>query len=166
MPFIVSIVGRSGSGKTTLIEKLIGHFNEKGYKIAIIKHLRHGFDLDRPGKDTWRYRAAGCPGVAITNDLECAMIERLEKPCGSADLALRFFGGYDIVLIEGDKEADVFKIEVVGDSAEAPLFASGTGGIAAVVCDTPASGNLPCFARDDASGVGRFIENLLLEAGR
>ncbi|MBP7604051.1 MAG: molybdopterin-guanine dinucleotide biosynthesis protein B [Spirochaetes bacterium] len=166
MPFIVSIVGRSGSGKTTLIEKLIGHFNEKGHKIAIIKHLRHDFDVDRPGKDTWRYRAAGCPGVVITNDFECALIERLEKPSGSVELALRFFGGYDIVLIEGDKEADVFKIEVVGDSTEAPLFASGTGNIVAVVCDTPAPGNLPRYMRDDASGVGRFIENLMLEAGR
>ncbi len=166
MPFIISIVGRSGSGKTTLIEKLIGHFNEKGRKIAIIKHLRHDFDVDRPGKDTWRYRAAGCPGVAITNDHECAVIERLDKPSGSVELALRFFGGYDIVLVEGDKEAEVFKIEVVGDSAEAPLFASGTGNIVAVVCDGPVSGDLPRFARDDASGVGRFIENLLLETCR
>ncbi|MGV7930731.1 MAG: molybdopterin-guanine dinucleotide biosynthesis protein B [Spirochaetota bacterium] len=166
MPFIVSIVGRSGSGKTTLIEKLICHFNERGHKIAIIKHLRHDFDIDHPGKDTWRYRAAGCGGVAITNDREWAMVERLESPAGSVDLALRFFGGYDIVLIEGDKEADVFKIEVVGDSSEAPLFDSGTGNIVAVVSDRPVPGKLPRFARNDAAEVGRFIENLLFETAR
>ncbi|HNU91350.1 MAG TPA: molybdopterin-guanine dinucleotide biosynthesis protein B [Spirochaetota bacterium] len=166
MPFILSIVGRSGSGKTTLIEKLIGHFNERDRKIAIIKHLRHDFDMDRPGKDTWRYREAGCPGVAITNDRECALVERLDRPTGSVEVALRFFSGYDIVLIEGDKEADVFKIEVVGDSAEPPLFAGEIGNIVAVVSDRLLSKDLPCFTRDDASGVGRFIEGLLFEINR
>ncbi|MCU0843808.1 MAG: molybdopterin-guanine dinucleotide biosynthesis protein B [Spirochaetes bacterium] len=166
MPFIVSIVGRSGSGKTTLIEKLIGHFNERGHKIAIIKHLRHDFDIDHPGKDTWRYRAAGCGGVAITNDRECALVERLGCPSGSVELALRYFGHYDIVLVEGDKEADVFKVEVVGDSTEAPLFDSGTGNIVAVASDMPVPGGLPHFARNDAAGVGRFIENLLFETSR
>ncbi len=166
MPFIVSIVGRSGSGKTTLIEKLIRHFDEGGHKIAIIKHLRHDFDIDHPGKDTWRYRAAGCPGIAITNDRECALVERLDRPSGSVELALRFFGEYDIVLIEGDKEADVFKIEVVADSPEVPLCAAGTANIVALVSDNPVPGTLPRFARDDATGVGRFIENLLFETNR
>ncbi|HSV95597.1 MAG TPA: molybdopterin-guanine dinucleotide biosynthesis protein B [Spirochaetota bacterium] len=166
MPFIVSIVGRSGSGKTTLIEKLIRHFNESGHKIAIIKHLRHDFDIDHPGKDTWRYRAAGCGGVAITNDSECAMVERLERPAGSVELALRFFGGYDIILVEGDKEADVFKIEVVGDSPEGPLCTAGVGNIVAVASDRPVPGSLPHFARNDAAGVGHFIENLRFETNR
>ncbi len=161
MPLIISIIGRSGSGKTTLIEKLIRHFSVRGHKIATIKHMRHEFDIDRPGKDTWRYREAGAHAVIITNDRDFALMSRNDSALESEALAEKYFSEYDLVIIEGEKEGSAPKIEVIGDSHEPPLFRSGTLDVAAVVTDSPLSAGVPVFVRNDAEGVASFIETLL-----
>jgi molybdopterin-guanine dinucleotide biosynthesis protein MobB len=91
---IVSIVGRTNSGKTTLIEKLIPELKKRGYKVGVIKHTKHQFEIDHPGKDTWRMTKAGADTVVIVSDKKLAMIRTtnyqtlissLNVPCFSFD---------------------------------------------------------------------------------
>jgi molybdopterin-guanine dinucleotide biosynthesis protein B len=66
-PPVVSVVGHSGSGKTTLLEKLISGLKDRGYSVGTIKHDVHGFEMDRPGKDSWRHKKAGASGYKKEN---------------------------------------------------------------------------------------------------
>lgn len=163
MPPIIAIVGRSGSGKTTLIEKLIGYFESRGLRIAIIKHMRHDFDIDHPGKDTHRYRDAGARASAIMNDREFAMTMGIENALSPPQAARRFFSGYDLVIVEGFKEGAIPKIEVIGDGGEAPLLNSGVDDIIAVVTDRDVRIDAPVFRRDDAEGVAALIEKRFIK---
>ncbi len=158
MPPLITIVGRSGSGKTTLIEMLIEHFRSRGRKIAVIKHLRHDFDIDHPGKDTHRYRDAGAQAGAIMNEHELALMMSLETPLSPMQIVDRYFSGYDMVIVEGYREGATPKIEVIGDSEERPLFDSGVGGVIAVVTDRDIRADVPLFRRDDVIGVASLIE--------
>ncbi|MCU0489929.1 MAG: molybdopterin-guanine dinucleotide biosynthesis protein B, partial [Anaerolineales bacterium] len=73
---ILSIIGKSNSGKTTLLEKLIPELRQRGYRVATIKHHAHaGFEIDQPGKDTWRHAQAGSQVVVITAPDKLALIE-------------------------------------------------------------------------------------------
>jgi len=82
---VVSVVGKSGSGKTTLIEKLISEAKSRGIKVATIKHDAHSFEIDYPGKDSWRHYHAGAEVVVISSQEKVALIERVnqEKSMGS-----------------------------------------------------------------------------------
>lgn len=164
-PPVISIIGRSGSGKTTLIEKLIAHFTREGRRVAVIKHMKHDFQVDHPGKDTHRYRQAGAHAAAITNDRELAVMMSIAGARDPSDIAREYFGDCDLVIVEGYKEGGTMKIEVVGDSPEGPLFASGEAGVAAVVTDRVVSTGLPRFGRDDAGAVAGFIETLVARPG-
>lgn len=161
MPAIISVIGRSNTGKTTLIEKLIRHFNTKGYKISIIKHMKHDFIIDHPGKDTWRYREAGAFASAISNDRRFALISDIDGTMPPLALAERFMEGADLVIIEGYKEGEVPKIEVIGDAPEPPLYLGGVRNIIALVTDRDLAADFPLFRRDDIEGVAAFIEDMV-----
>jgi len=163
MPPIIAIIGRSGSGKTTLIEKLIGYFESRGLRIAIIKHMRHDFDIDHPGKDTHRYRDAGARASAIMNDREFAMTMSIDGPLSPSEAAERFFPGFNLVIVEGFKEEAIPKIEVIGDGGEAPLLDSGIDDIIAVVTDRDIRLGAPLFRRGDFEGVAAFIEKRFMK---
>lgn len=163
MSQIISIVGRSSSGKTTLIEGLIRFFNKKGCSISIIKHIKHDFDIDYKGKDTHRYRLAGAFSSIITNDRMFAIISDIYDNMTPVDLANNFLSKSALVIIEGFREGDTPKIEVIGDSTEEPLFMSGVKNIVAIVSDRIIDSKLPLFKRNDIEGIGEFIEKLLRE---
>lgn len=157
MPPILTIMGRTNSGKTTLIERLIGHFNQRGYKISIIKHMKHQFNIDHEGKDSFRYREAGAFSAMITNDEHFALVSDNVHRLSPVALAESYLGDSDLVIIEGHKDVALPKIEVIGDSKESPLIESGVRGIIAVASDTYAHSSLPCFKRDDIEGIAGFI---------
>ena len=73
-PRVVGFIGYSNTGKTTLIEKLIPIFTSRGLRVAAIKHAHHGFDMDRPGKDSYRYRQAGAGQVLIATEQRWALL--------------------------------------------------------------------------------------------
>jgi molybdopterin-guanine dinucleotide biosynthesis protein MobB len=159
MKYIISIVGRSGSGKTTLIEKLIVHLGRNGMKIAVIKHMKHDFDMDYEGKDTYKYRKAGACISAITNDRKFAMISDNNTNAEPERLIQTHFKDADIAIIEGYKEGDLPKIEVIGESTEPPLYQSGIKNIIAFISDNYMETDLPLFKRDDIEGICGYIEN-------
>ena len=110
---IVSVVGRSDVGKTTLLEKLIPELKRRGYRVATVKHHAHpGFEIDQPGKDTWRHAQAGSDHVIIAAPDKVASIRRVDRE-PTLDEITAGITDVDIILAEGYKWADYLKIEVV-----------------------------------------------------
>jgi molybdopterin-guanine dinucleotide biosynthesis protein B len=109
---VVCIVGHSGSGKTTLIENLIAELRSRGRRVAVLKHTCESFDMDRPGKDTWRYARAGCDSLAIVGPHGSALLKSGLRE-GAVEEALSMAGAEaDIVLVEGLHDSPWPKIEV------------------------------------------------------
>lgn len=156
---IISVTGRSGSGKTTLIEKMIVHYKSLGKKVSVIKSMRHDFDTDPRGKDTYRYRESGASASIITNGKKFALISEIENDANPMELAQKFFTDSDIIIIEGFKEGNQKKIEVIGDSMETPLFYEDMN-IRILVSDKVFDTDLPVFRRDDFDGIIEVIEKL------
>ena len=114
MAAVVSFVGTSGAGKTTLIEGSVRELKKRGYRVAVIKHAHHGFEMDRPGKDTWRFAQAGSDMVLVSSPDRIAIIERVNEELWLPQLLTVVSDKVDIVLVEGYKWASKVKIEVSG----------------------------------------------------
>jgi len=153
---LVSIVGQSGSGKTTLICGLIPELKQRGYRVATIKHDVHGFELDKPGKDTWKHSRAGADTVVISSPHKVAVIEKVGTEL-TLDQVVEKIGNVDIILCEGYKRNSKPKIEVFRSTVHSqPLCADGDN-LFAVVSDVRPSMGVPVFALDDYAGVAGLI---------
>ncbi|ATJ87153.1 molybdopterin-guanine dinucleotide biosynthesis protein B [Ralstonia solanacearum] len=139
MTAVIGITGTSGSGKTTLIEQLIARFVRDGRRVAAIKHAHHGFDLDTPGKDSYRMRAAGSAEVVLVGDRRLALM-REYAPAHEpelADVLALLSPETDVVIVEGYKRSTFPKIEVFRPAlGRAPLWPT-IGGVVAVATDAP-----------------------------
>ncbi len=111
---VVGFAGYSGSGKTTLVEQLIPVLKSCGLRVSVVKHAHHRFDIDRPGKDTFRHREAGAFEVVVASSNRLALMREFEKPSEMTvhQLLAELWDGVDWVLVEGFKESDLLKIEV------------------------------------------------------
>jgi molybdopterin-guanine dinucleotide biosynthesis protein B len=112
MPAVVSFYGISGTGKTTLIEGAVRELKKLGYRVAVIKHAHHGFELDLPGKDTWRFDQAGSDIILISSPERIAILERVSEERWLPEHLALIGDKVDIVLVEGYKMASKVKIEV------------------------------------------------------
>ncbi len=110
---VVSFIGLSNSGKTTLLEKVIKELKIRGYRVAVVKHCPHGFDIDHPGKDSWRLAQAGSDVVAVSSPNKTAFVERLDTELTLAQIRTIFEAKADIVLAEGYKKDNADKILVL-----------------------------------------------------
>lgn len=110
---VVSFVGKSNSGKTTLLEKVVRELKIKGYRMAVVKHSPHGFDIDHEGKDSWRLFEAGSKVVGVSSPDRVAFIEDVDKELSLTQLQALFQGKADILLAEGYKASDTPKIVVM-----------------------------------------------------
>jgi molybdopterin-guanine dinucleotide biosynthesis protein B len=155
---IIGIAGYSGSGKTTLIEKVIPVLVREGLRVSLIKHAHHEFDVDQPGKDSWRHRHAGCAEVLISSSKRWALMHELR---GAAEPGLteqlKHLSPCDLVIVEGYKSEAIPKIEVHRRDGHTPLLHPEDPHVVAVATDEPLATDLPQFAIDDAEGVARFI---------
>jgi molybdopterin-guanine dinucleotide biosynthesis protein MobB len=114
---IVSFVGNSNTGKTTLIEKVIPELKKLGYRVAVVKHAHHGFEMDQPGKDSWRFAQAGSDLVVIASPQKIVLIEQTDKELYLDKLIPRIADKVDVILTEGYKgyqHPDSVKIEATG----------------------------------------------------
>ena len=111
---VVGFAGYSGSGKTTLVEQLIPALKRRGLRVSVVKHAHHSFDIDQPGKDTFRHRSAGAFEVVVASSNRLALMREFEKPSQMTvhQLIAELWDGVDWVLVEGFKSSDVLKIEV------------------------------------------------------
>ena len=155
---VFGIAGFSGSGKTTLIEKLIPLFCARGLAVSLIKHAHHSFDVDQPGKDSYRHRRAGAQEVLVTSSRRWVLMHELR---GVAELGmqeqLQHLAPCDLVLIEGFKYAPIAKLEVYrAEVGEAMLFPHDPN-VVAVASTGRVDTTLPQFHLDDAAGIAQFI---------
>jgi molybdopterin-guanine dinucleotide biosynthesis protein B len=158
---LFGIAGWSNAGKTTLIEKLTRYFADRGLRVATIKHTHHKFDIDAPGSDTARHRAAGAAETAIVSGSRVAVIEEIET-CGEPALetiAARL-NPADIILVEGYKGAAIPKIEVRRAAVAAEkLLAAGDPLVLAIAADYEVDAHgKPVFRLDDIAGIASLIE--------
>jgi molybdopterin-guanine dinucleotide biosynthesis adapter protein len=160
MPPIISVVGKSGSGKTTLIEKLIPEIKKRGYRIAIIKHAFHQFDIDKEGKDSWRHRAAGADTVIVASHGRIAMVKNHNSE--NIDSMAAYFSDTDIVITEGYKRENKPKIEVFRAAAHKEPLCLGNLDLIALVTDTDVDLNVPRFGLEDIEKLADFIEEKYL----
>jgi molybdopterin-guanine dinucleotide biosynthesis protein B len=160
---ILSIIGRSGVGKTTLLEKLIPELKRRGYRVATVKHHSHpGFEIDQPGKDTWRHAQAGSDHVVIAAPDKIASIRRLERELTLDEIAAGILD-VDIIITEGFKRAGKPTLEVVRAEKGLELLCE-PDQLAAIVTDTPLEVVVPQFNLEDVVGVADFIENHYIKA--
>ncbi|MBI2849371.1 MAG: molybdopterin-guanine dinucleotide biosynthesis protein B [Chloroflexi bacterium] len=154
---IISVVGRSDVGKTTLLEKLLPEFKKRGYRVGTIKHDVHGFDLDKPGKDSWRMARAGSDMVAISSPDRVAVIRKVEEEW-TADRIVHHFGAdLDIILTEGYKRGGAPKVEVYRKEKGGDLLCSPEE-LVAIVTDERFPINVPHFHWDDTEGLVDLLE--------
>ena len=140
---MVAIVGRKNSGKTTLLVAVAAELRRRGVRVASVKHGHHSFDIDHPGRDSWRHVHEGeVEAVLLLASGRLAMVMQLpgEEPSLEAMVSRHFGGrGYDVVLVEGFKQSPLPKIEVYrSQSAESPLSSGSPAaidGVIAVVTD-------------------------------
>lgn len=155
---IFGIAGYSGSGKTTLIEKVIPELVVEGFKVSLIKHAHHEFDIDQPGKDSWRHRQAGAAEVLVSSSQRWVMMHELRGATEpSLEEMLQQFAPCDVVIVEGWKFNAIPKLEVHRALSGKPLLFPEDEHVVAVATDESLATDLPQFALDDAAGVAQFI---------
>ncbi len=136
---VVGFAGYSGSGKTTLVEQLIAALRLRGLRVSVVKHAHHGFDIDHPGKDTWRHREAGAYEVVAASSQRMAIIRTFEQPqrLSAHELIRALHPGVDWVLVEGFKESNLLKIEVWRPEVGKPVRYPDDPFVVAIATDAP-----------------------------
>ena len=159
---VIGIAGYSGSGKTTLIEKVIPLLVAEGLRVALLKHAHHEFDVDQPGKDSYRHRHAGCTEVLVSSPKRWALMHEMRgAPEPPLHEQLKRFSPCDVVIVEGYKSEPIAKIEVHRRDARAPLLYPQDERVVAIATDEPLDTPLPQLALDDPAAVARFVVRYL-----
>lgn len=155
---VFGFAGFSGSGKTTLIEKLIPLFVASGIRVSLIKHAHHAFDVDQPGKDSWRHRQAGCTEVLVSSAGRWVLMHELRGEAEPGlEEQLRHFSPVDLVLVEGYKREAIPKLEIYRPSVGKPLLCQEDVHIVAVASDVQLDVPVPLLDLNDAPQVADFI---------
>jgi molybdopterin-guanine dinucleotide biosynthesis protein B len=157
---VVSFVGRSGVGKTTALERVIRELKQRGFKVGTVKHDAHDFEMDRPGKDSWRHGQAGSDVVVISGPHKMAMIRKLDQEL-PLDSILPLMGELDLVLTEGYKRGDRPKVEVSRGEWGTELLCE-AGELVALMCDYRSNVPVPQFGLEDAAGVADLLVGLFI----
>lgn len=153
------ITGYSGSGKTTLLEALIPLVVARGLRVSLIKHTHHDFDIDRPGKDSYRLREAGCTEVMLLSNTRWALMHEM-RGAPEPDLAtqLDLLSPCDLVLVEGYKQATLPKIEVHRPAlGKSLIYPDDEAQILAVASDVVLELAVPCLPLHNPSAIAAFI---------
>ena len=155
---IFGFAGWSGSGKTTLIEKLIPLFVQRGLKVSLVKHAHHSFDVDQPGKDSYRHRHAGCSEVLVTSSKRWVLMHELRgAPEPGFDELIRQISPCDLLLVEGFKREKLPKLEVYRASVGESLIHPQDPDVVAIASDQRVETRLPQLDLNDAPAIASFI---------
>ena len=152
---VITFVGLSGTGKTTYLERLIPLLKARGLRLAVVKHDAHQFEMDKPGKDTWRFAQAGADVVAISSSTQAAILERPEREL-TLDEVISRLPPADLILTEGYKTEDNPKIELHRKELERPLLTPQKR-LLAVVTDEQLEVAAPQLSFDDLEGCVNVI---------
>ena len=159
---VVGICGPSGVGKTTLIEALIGELKARGQRVSVIKHAHQRFDIDQPGKDSYRHRAAGATEVLVASPNRLALLREYDSPgLPALHQLVAELSPADWVLVEGFKHADCPKLEVWRAAlGQAPYYPDDPF-VTAIATDVPdalpTATGLPVFVMTDAAALATHL---------
>lgn len=160
---ILSIVGKSNSGKTTLLEKLITELTGRGWRVATIKHNKHGFNIDHEGKDSYRHKKAGALTTVVSSPHQLAVVQDVDHDHSFEEIRDKFISGVDIILTEGFKINDYPKIEVYRSELKHELISKREDGLIAVAADITLTLDVPCLDINDPRMMADFIEEKFLK---
>jgi molybdopterin-guanine dinucleotide biosynthesis protein B len=156
---VIGLAGMSGSGKTTLVVRLLPALVARGYRVSTMKHAHHAFDVDRPGKESYRHREAGATEVLVASAARWALMheQRGEAEPSAAEL-MRHMTPVDLLIVEGFKREGHDKLEIHRRETGQPLIYPGDPQIVAVLSDEPLPAcPLPVIDIDDVEAVADFI---------
>ncbi len=155
---IFGFAGWSGSGKTTLIEQMIPRFVRTGLKVSLIKHAHHRFDVDHPGKDSYRIREAGCSEVLVTSGQRWALMHEVRgEPEATLEEQIARMSPCDLLLIEGYKYYPLPKLEIHRAANRKALLYPEDKHIVALATDTQLQCSLPQFGLEDYDAIAAFV---------
>ncbi|MGX9351302.1 molybdopterin-guanine dinucleotide biosynthesis protein B [Shimia sp. W99] len=155
---IYGVVGWKNAGKTGLMERLVTEITGRGYSVSTIKHAHHSFDVDQPGRDSYRHRVAGAREVLLASGNRWALMHELrdeEEP--SLQTLLGQLSPVDLVLVEGYKREAHPKVEAHRAETGNPLIAPGDDSVRAIASDVPLESDRPVFGLDDTGAIADFI---------
>ncbi len=156
---IFGVVGWKNTGKTGLMERLVAEITSRGLSVSTIKHAHHTFDIDQPGKDSYRHRVAGAAEVLLASANRWALMSELR---GAQEPALEVLfaklSPVDLVLVEGYKRDRHLKIETHRAATGTPLIADDDPTVLAVAsdCDHPDLGK-PVLHIDATESIADFV---------
>lgn len=156
----ISFVAASGTGKTTLVEKVIAVLKQRGYRVGALKHDAHRFEIDHPGKDSYRFTAAGADTMLIVAPDKLALVRQHPAAPPVEELIATYFQDVDIVLTEGFKQSSLPKIEVHRAAHNPGLLCRGERHdptLVAVAADVPLALDVPCLDLADPVAVADFV---------
>jgi len=160
-PRVFGFAGWSGSGKTTLIERVIPRLVARGLTVSLVKHAHHEFDIDQPGKDSFRHRVAGCTEVLVSSSRRWALMHELR---GADELtlgaALARLSPCDLVLVEGYKRSRLPKLEVYRAEVAKPWLHPDDPSIVGIASDVPpgpSAGGRPHLPLDGYDEIATFV---------
>lgn len=165
----VSFVATSGTGKTTLLEQVIMELKRRGWRLGVVKHDAHSFEIDHPGKDSYRLTAAGADTMLISSSEKLALVKKHQESPPIEELVATYFSDRDIVLTEGFKQSHLPKIEVHRSGRSNSLLCRGEEydpTLIAVVSDEPLQLDVPVLGLDTPAVVADFVEQRFLREGR
>ena len=163
----VSFVAKSGTGKTTLLEKVIAELKQRGYRVGVIKHDAHRFEIDHPGKDSWRLTQAGADTMLVSSPEKLALIKKYTDPPPVDELIATYFTDVDVILTEGFKKSGLPKIEVHRRERSATLICRGEEHdltLVAVASDSPLELDVPVMDINNPGQIVDFIEKYIIHA--
>ena len=155
-PPVICIVGSSRTGKTVLLEKLIPELNRRGFRVGTIKHNHHDFEMDRPGKDSWRHKHAGAAVTVISSPYKIGVVMDVDRDHSLEELA-RFMGNVDIILAEGYKGENMPKIEVLRSGRNRDPLLKEDEHLVALISDAPVDLDVPRFSSNDIRTLADFL---------
>jgi len=155
---IFGFAGYSGSGKTTLIEQLIPLVTARGISVSLIKHAHHTFEVDQPGKDSFRHRKAGCTEVLVTSSRRWALMHELRgAPEPALNALIERMSPCDLLLVEGFKREAIPKLEVYRAVVGEPLIHPHDANVVAIASDATVETALPALDLNAPDTIAGFI---------
>lgn len=161
---VFGLAGWSGSGKTTLIARVLPELVRSGIRVSTIKHAHHGFDIDQPGKDSWKHRAAGATEVIVASGSRWALLHELrDEPEPDLEALAARLTPVDLLVVEGFKRHRHPKLEIIRPSLGKPRLYLEDDAIRAIALAEPldpvemAALRLPAFDLDDIAAIADFI---------
>ena len=160
---VFGVTGWKNSGKTGLVERLIGDFISRGLSVSTVKHAHHTFDVDHPGRDSYRHRAAGAKEVLLVSKNRWAIMHELrDEDEPELSEILKKVEKVDLVIIEGFKRDRHPKIEAFREETGTSAIARKDESIVAVAADTPLTDlKIPVFDLNNTSEIADFISGFL-----